>query len=172
MEYLNLYYVKLHLQPLMNIGVEDEIDELDAVEVHYDEIHEPQEPIKQIAPNTSSYHSLNEYYDTFLHWMNQQADDTDKMLLAFSKHFQSIDYLLDPPLYASGKLNFTGQLPNCENNVFLIFYLIAIHMQYISLVIRPNQKIQLTILELGGDGKWYEMDGYWDATLLNVPNSE
>uniref|UniRef100_A0A915IKJ5 Uncharacterized protein n=1 Tax=Romanomermis culicivorax TaxID=13658 RepID=A0A915IKJ5_ROMCU len=45
--------------PLMNIGVEDEIDELDAVEVHYDEIHEPQEPIKQTAPNTSSYDDNN-----------------------------------------------------------------------------------------------------------------
>uniref|UniRef100_A0A915J245 Uncharacterized protein n=1 Tax=Romanomermis culicivorax TaxID=13658 RepID=A0A915J245_ROMCU len=83
--------------PPINIEVEDDIDELDAVEVHNDESHVPQEPIKQIAPNTSSYHSPYKYYNTFLHSINQQADDTDKMLLAFSKHFQSIDYLLDPP---------------------------------------------------------------------------
>uniref|UniRef100_A0A915I2F9 Uncharacterized protein n=1 Tax=Romanomermis culicivorax TaxID=13658 RepID=A0A915I2F9_ROMCU len=42
-------------------------------------------------PQLVGYHSPNEYYDTFLHWINQQADDNDKMLLAFSKHFQSID---------------------------------------------------------------------------------
>uniref|UniRef100_A0A915K2X0 Uncharacterized protein n=1 Tax=Romanomermis culicivorax TaxID=13658 RepID=A0A915K2X0_ROMCU len=66
-----------------------------------------------------TYHSPNEYYDSFLHWINQQANDTDKMLLAFSKHFH-----------------------------------------------------RSRILELGGDGKWYETDAYCDATLLNVPHSE
>uniref|UniRef100_A0A915IZ46 Uncharacterized protein n=1 Tax=Romanomermis culicivorax TaxID=13658 RepID=A0A915IZ46_ROMCU len=44
-------------------------------------------------------------------------------------------------------------------------------MQYTCSVIRPNQKIQLTILELGGDGKWYEMHVYCKAMLLNLPDS-
>uniref|UniRef100_A0A915JL50 Uncharacterized protein n=1 Tax=Romanomermis culicivorax TaxID=13658 RepID=A0A915JL50_ROMCU len=129
--------------PRINVKVEDEMDELDVVEVHYEEIHEPQEPMKEIVPNTSSYNHnnvkcsfdyktgfgafvdrtvesnetiihRNKYYNTFLYWINQQADDTDKMLLAFSKNFQSIEYLLEPPSYATGKLNFTRQLPNCE----------------------------------------------------------
>uniref|UniRef100_A0A915IBH5 Uncharacterized protein n=1 Tax=Romanomermis culicivorax TaxID=13658 RepID=A0A915IBH5_ROMCU len=45
--------------PPINIEVKDDIDELDALEVQNDESHIPQEPIRQIGPNTSSHDDNN-----------------------------------------------------------------------------------------------------------------
>uniref|UniRef100_A0A915IC89 Uncharacterized protein n=1 Tax=Romanomermis culicivorax TaxID=13658 RepID=A0A915IC89_ROMCU len=43
--------------PPINIKVDDDIDELDAVEVHNDESQLRQKSIRKIVPNTSSYNN-------------------------------------------------------------------------------------------------------------------
>uniref|UniRef100_A0A915JRC8 Uncharacterized protein n=1 Tax=Romanomermis culicivorax TaxID=13658 RepID=A0A915JRC8_ROMCU len=46
--------------PLINIEADEDIDELDAVKVHNDEGHKPQDPIKETAPHRSPYNEFNE----------------------------------------------------------------------------------------------------------------
>uniref|UniRef100_A0A915JDK4 Uncharacterized protein n=1 Tax=Romanomermis culicivorax TaxID=13658 RepID=A0A915JDK4_ROMCU len=70
-------------EPPINAEVEEDFDELDAVEVHYEEFHEPQEPIKHIAPNTVSYDHNNvkcsfDYETGFSAFVERTVDESDE----------------------------------------------------------------------------------------------